>query len=421
MTVKYLQEQVNDLRHMILMMTGHDENEESRGGETEESRGGETEESRGGETEESGGGETEESGGGENEECRGGENEENRGGENKDSSGNVREKAGKKKKDGKRNNVQQKEDKRVSEEGLSGGRIVEDNKSRENEKSVDQKKNDDRRQSMQQKRGKWVSGEGLPGGKTVKIDDRRERGHSVRQERSFADVVSQRKARKAFMGDSIIRKVDKIVNRGDDITVCLPGAKIEDIAEKAGQVMGGGTGGAVLVHVGMNNAEKEGTSAIVGKYRRLIKTLKEARVGQIVLSGILPIMGGRGEECRNCRRMAINTQVQKVCMEEGVGFVDMWLNFSFSQRVINEWNKLPNDCVNASSVNMFKNRIDRYMIRALSLESETLVLDVEQMTPLLIKTMAAVMGHPVSNVPTSASRAFPRQRMKPQMNSCYRQ
>ena len=59
----------------------------------------------------------------------------------------------------------------------------------------------------------------------------------------------------------------------------------------------------------------------------MIKTLKEARVGQIVLSGILPIMGGRGEEYRNFRRMAINTQVQKVCMEEGVGFVDMWLNF----------------------------------------------------------------------------------------------
>ena len=27
--------------------------------------------------------------------------------------------------------------------------------------------------------------------------------------------------------------------------------------------------------------------------------------------------------------------------------------YSFSQRVINEWNKLPNDCVNASSVNIF--------------------------------------------------------------------
>ena len=125
---------------------------------------------------------------------------------------------------------------------------------------------------MQQKKGKRVSGEGLPGDTTVEVNDRRERGHSLRQERSFADVVSQGKARKAwiFMGDSIIKKVDKIVNRGDDITVCLPGTKIEDVAEKAGQV----TGGAVLVHVGTNSAEKEGTLAIIGKYRRLVKILR---------------------------------------------------------------------------------------------------------------------------------------------------
>ena len=32
---------------------------------------------------------------------------------------------------------------------------------------------------------------------------------------------------------------------------------------------------------------------------------------------------------------------------------------SFSQRVLNERKKLTNDCVNASSVNMFKIRIDR--------------------------------------------------------------
>ena len=38
--------------------------------------------------------------------------------------------------------------------------------------------------------------------------------------------------------------------------------------------------------------------------------------------------------------------------------------YSFSQRVINEWNRLPNDCVNASSVNMFKNIIDKYLLRA---------------------------------------------------------
>ena len=61
----YLQEQVIELRHMILMMTGQGEKEESRGGENDESRGGETEESRGGESKESRGGENEESRGSE--------------------------------------------------------------------------------------------------------------------------------------------------------------------------------------------------------------------------------------------------------------------------------------------------------------------------------------------------------------------
>ena len=38
--------------------------------------------------------------------------------------------------------------------------------------------------------------------------------------------------------------------------------------------------------------------------------------------------------------------------------------YSFSHRVIHELNKLSNYCVNASSVNMFKNVIYIYMIRA---------------------------------------------------------
>ena len=38
--------------------------------------------------------------------------------------------------------------------------------------------------------------------------------------------------------------------------------------------------------------------------------------------------------------------------------------YSFSQRVINEWNKLPNYCVNVGFVNMFKNIIDIYLITA---------------------------------------------------------
>ena len=37
---------------------------------------------------------------------------------------------------------------------------------------------------------------------------------------------------------------------------------------------------------------------------------------------------------------------------------------SFSQRTINEWNKLSTDCVTASSVNMFKNKVGTYLRRA---------------------------------------------------------
>ncbi|MEG7522531.1 MAG: hypothetical protein M3H12_05455, partial [Chromatiales bacterium] len=38
--------------------------------------------------------------------------------------------------------------------------------------------------------------------------------------------------------------------------------------------------------------------------------------------------------------------------------------FSFSQRIINDWNKISDDCVNASSVNMFTNKIDSCLARA---------------------------------------------------------
>ena len=38
--------------------------------------------------------------------------------------------------------------------------------------------------------------------------------------------------------------------------------------------------------------------------------------------------------------------------------------FSFSQRTINVWNKVSEECVHASSVNMFKNIIDKYLVKA---------------------------------------------------------
>ena len=45
--------------------------------------------------------------------------------------------------------------------------------------------------------------------------------------------------------------------------------------------------------------------------------------------------------------------------------------YAFSQRTINEWNRLPGECVNATSVNMFKNKIDNYFKRSGYVQSNT--------------------------------------------------
>ncbi len=50
---------------------------------------------------------------------------------------------------------------------------------------------------------------------------------------------------------------------------------------------------SILVNVGTNNADKEGATAMVEKYRNLLKKTKQARVGQIILSEISPVFGNR--------------------------------------------------------------------------------------------------------------------------------
>ena len=100
-------------------------------------------------------------------------------------------------------------------------------------------------------------------------------------------------------------------------------------------------GGTILVHIGANNADKEGTTAIVDKYRKLLKKTKEARVEQIILSGILPVFGNRIDGYRNSKRMAINGMVKRLCKEEDVGYVDLWDSFVGKRRNVREGRSAP--------------------------------------------------------------------------------
>ena len=129
------------------------------------------------------------------------------------------------------------------------------------------------------------------------------------------------------VGDYIVRKTDTRLCKGKDVAVCLPGARIEHVTERVEKIMGRGKGGTILVHVGTHNADKEGTTAIVEKYRNVLKKTKEARVGQVILSGILPVFGNRIDGYRNSKRMAINGMMKRLCKEEDVGYVDLWDSF----------------------------------------------------------------------------------------------
>ena len=59
--------------------------------------------------------------------------------------------------------------------------------------------------------------------------------------------------------------------------MCLSGARIEHVTERVEKIMGRGIGGPILVQVGTNNTYKEGTTAIVEKYRKLLTKTKQAR------------------------------------------------------------------------------------------------------------------------------------------------
>ena len=68
-----------------------------------------------------------------------------------------------------------------------------------------------------------------------------------------------------YVGDYIVRKTDSRLSKREDVVVCLPGARIEHVTGRIETIMGRGNGGSIPVHVGTNNADKEGTTAIVEK------------------------------------------------------------------------------------------------------------------------------------------------------------
>ena len=82
--------------------------------------------------------------------------------------------------------------------------------------------------------GERESNYSLPGDKAA--------GQNVTEWTSYSEEVIEvvRKRTRVFVGESIFRKTDRVLNKGDDVVVCLPGNKIEAITESVENIMGSG-------------------------------------------------------------------------------------------------------------------------------------------------------------------------------------
>ena len=76
------------------------------------------------------------------------------------------------------------------------------------------------------------------------------------------------------------------------MVVCFSGAKIEAIAQRVGQIVGPLKEGSILHTHGLTmQREREGATAIGRKYKQLVRGAKQTGIEQIIMSGILPVMG----------------------------------------------------------------------------------------------------------------------------------
>ena len=71
-------------------------------------------------------------------------------------------------------------------------------------------------------------------------------GDAKRRSYSEAVIEGALRTERIFMGDSILRKTDRTLSKGEDVVVCLPGARIEHVTERVENVLGHGQGGVYI-------------------------------------------------------------------------------------------------------------------------------------------------------------------------------
>lgn len=137
-------------------------------------------------------------------------------------------------------------------------------------------------------------------------------------------VITKWEGKKVMVvGDSIARGVaDRLVEQhGDRVgKISIGGARIETAREEVLGMKEELAGKHVVVLAGTNNLRSEGSEVILGRYRRILEDCKGRRC-KLSVVGILD----RGDlsEFLESKRFGINSCLKKMCLEFGVGFVNV--------------------------------------------------------------------------------------------------
>src|SRR6218665_1122275 len=104
-------------------------------------------------------------------------------------------------------------------------------------------------------------------------------------------------------------------------SVCKPGGRIEQMVP---EIEKRGKEDTVMVQVGTNNLRMDETEEMMRKYEEMIQMLKEERLGEVGVMGILPRMDL--SEALDSKRVEVNRRLNEMCGVSKVRYCDVEFN-----------------------------------------------------------------------------------------------
>ena len=133
-----------------------------------------------------------------------------------------------------------------------------------------------------------------------------------------------------FVGDSIVRKTDSRLRKGEDVVVCLPGARIEHVTERIYREDHGKRKWRVHTSTRRDEQRRQGrNNCNSGEVQETTEEDEASKdwIDNLIRNFTSVSFGDRIHAYRNSKRMADNGMVKRLCKEEEVGYVDLWDSF----------------------------------------------------------------------------------------------